>query len=143
MKLTLLVLFGSVAASYAFPAEAQLLGERRATCISTAAPITARGVLTMRHFAGPPNYENIRGGDEDDLVLILTLPEPACIDDPDFDTSHRPFRTVHVWTSDERLRAKLHRFVGRIASVSGDGYGAHTAHHRAPLVLEAKSVDEP
>jgi hypothetical protein len=108
--------------------------------VSAGSPITATGKLSMRHFPGPPNYVSARKGDEDDLVIILSLPKPACINDREFDSEHRPFRTIHVWTTDERLRARLHRLVGRTVSITGDGYAAHTAHHRAPLVLDAKSV---
>jgi len=126
--------------AFAMPASAQLQGKRVSGCISSESPIAAIGKLSMRHFPGPPNYEDIRKGDRDDLVLILTLPRSVCIDDPDFDTSHKRFRTVHVWTTNEFVRAKLRRLVGHRVRVIGDGMGASNAHDRAPLVLEAKSA---
>lgn len=140
MKVRNILSFALLTSVLAVSARAQLRGEPHMGCISTAAPITARGKLMMRHFAGPPNYESVRHGDEDGLVLILQLPVAACIDDTDVGTSHQRLRTVHVWTSDEHLRSTLHRLVGHFVTVTGEGYAAHSAHHRAPLVLEAKAV---
>ncbi len=104
--------------------------------------LAAEGRLSLRHFPGPPNYTSIREGDKDDLVFILTLPQPVCIDARDFGQSQR-FRTVHVWSLDKGVRGKLHRMVGRRVIISGDGYPMDNANHRAPLVLNAKSVRLP
>lgn len=134
------ILAFAVSVAFAVAAQAQLRGKWDSGCITTAEPIKATGKLIVRRFAGPPDYASIRDGDEDDLVLILKLPVSVCIHDADFDTLNKRFETVQVWTSDGRLRSKLHRLVGRTVTVTGDGYAAHAAHHRAPLVLEAKSA---
>ena len=98
------------------------------------------GVLTTRPFAGPPNYESIAGGDAPEKALILELPKPMCADDGEFIDGATRFDRVHVSSSDPALLDLLDAAVGRRITVRGEAFGAHTAHHRAPLVLLASQV---
>lgn len=131
------------------PTAAQLIGHKTASgCIAIppgdTARVTATGRLTLRHMPGPPNFENIRHGDEDELTFILVLPDAICIDDGGNGADPRNrFRTVHVWTSDPIVHRKLSKSVGQTVSIAGNGYPMDNAFHYAPLVLQAKAVRAP
>ena len=100
--------------------------------------MTARGRLTLQSFPGPPNYDSIKGGDAEERVFILELPELECIDTSE-DTSEF-ILTVHVSSTDEALRAILRKAVGRRIKVRGEGFASYTGHHHARLVLLADRV---
>lgn len=113
-------------------------------CISVRgakATVTATGRLTLRHLAGPPNFDSIRRGDKDMQTFILVLPRTTCIDDGgDFADPKNRFSTVHVWTLDPAVHRRLRNSVGKITTITGEGYARNNALHYAPLVLDAKSV---
>lgn len=105
--------------------------------------ITLEGYLTTQLFAGPPNYESIANGDEEVRAFILELPERRCAQqslEPGIaDTIE--FDRVHVSAiSDDNMMETLRSAVGHRIVVSGEGMVAHTAHHRAPMVLLVKDI---
>ena len=123
----------------------QLTGPQTSVgCISVAgeeARVAATGQLTLQLFAGPPNYESVAAGDAEERTFILELPRAACIDDGgDFADPSERFGTVHVSAADETLLAVLRASIGRQATVSGEGFAAHTGHHHAPLVILADRI---
>ena len=126
-------------------AGAQVSGGRTITgCIAVGGErpvMSVQGRLTRRHFPGPPNFESIRGGDEDNPTLILVLPIPICVDDGDnFSNPGVRSRNVHVWTLDANVNRTLLSSVGRRVIITGEGYSRNNALHYAPLVLEAKTI---
>ena len=145
MKRSVALSLAFVGAALPGTVSAQLTGEKNISgCIlvgRAGAQVNAEGRLTLRHMSGPPNFESIRGGDEDRLTLILVLPVAVCINDGgDFAKPKLKFATVHVFTLDPAIDKKLRRLVGRRVRVSGDGNAQNNGLQYAPLVLEAKSV---
>lgn len=104
---------------------------------------TFSGKLTEQLFAGPPNFESIANGDAEEPALILELAERACADDGMFIEASSPFDRVHLSTDDPQIAKLLNAAVGREVTVSGEGYGAHTGHHHAPLVLDVDDLSIP
>lgn len=99
------------------------------------------GRLEERFFAGPPNYEDVRRGDAREGAYILTLDRPICIDDGgDFADPRERFDRVHLYTSTDAVRPRLHRGLGRRVQVRGSGFAAQTGHHRAPLVVDVSEI---
>lgn len=145
MKRSVALLLSFVRAVLPSTVSVQLTGEKNIIgCIligRAGAQVTAEGRLTLRHMPGPPNFESIRGGDQDRLTLILVLPVAVCINDGgDFAKPKRKLATVHVFTLDPAIEQKLRRLVGRRVRVSGDGNAQNNGLQYAPLILEAKSV---
>lgn len=123
----------------AIPASAE--GPPRCVDASRAdAFVTLAGELTLRSFAGPPNYESVDRGDAEEHALILELPRRICFYDGEFADGSERFDRVHVYATDKRLAETLHAAVGQKVTVAGEAMGAHTAHHRAPMVLLVRSV---
>jgi len=104
------------------------------------ATATVSGVLTSQIFAGPPNYESIAHGDAEETAFILELPERLCANDGTWIDSTTTFDRVHVFSDIPALMAVLKAAVGRNVTVHGEAFGANTAHHRAPLVLDADEI---
>ncbi|HEX8214809.1 MAG TPA: DUF4431 domain-containing protein [Allosphingosinicella sp.] len=102
--------------------------------------VTVSGVLTSRSFAGPPNYESIAKGDREERALILKLPVPSCATDREFIEAGTTFDQVHLSASEAAILNALNLAVGRSVTVRGRAFGAHTGHHRAPLVLIVEEV---
>jgi hypothetical protein len=98
------------------------------------------GVLTVQNFAGPPNYESVAKGDAEEKALILKLAGRVCADDGEFISSTTRFDRIHLTSSDPALLDLLNAAVGRHVTVHGEAFGAHTGHHRAPLVLLVDKV---
>jgi hypothetical protein len=59
--------------------------------------------------------------------------------DPEFRV--KSTRTIHVYSTDERISAEIKRFVGKTVLVRGRPFGAHTAHHHAPIVMDITEID--
>jgi hypothetical protein len=104
-------------------------------CLDVAAPhakVSLEGRLTLADVTDPYGTER---------VFILTLAEPICIDDGgEFADPSEQFREAHISSNDAVLLQALRTSVGRNVGVSGEGFAAHTRHHRAPLVILADSI---
>lgn len=113
------------------------------TCMDLRKPdakATVFGELTVQIFAGPPNYGNIVKGDAEEKALVLELPHRICATDGEFIDGTTQFDRVHVSSNIPALLDVLNAAVGRQVTVRGEGFGAHTAHHRAPLVIFVDEV---
>lgn len=71
---------------------------------------------------------------EDD-AFILELSEAICLEgEGDFDNVE-PTRRVHIAPQDEKMVPDLKKLVGKTITVTGDMFGSHTQHHKAPIVM--------
>jgi Domain of unknown function (DUF4431) len=93
----------------------------------------AEGRLAIGHFKD--------AADRPETAYILRLPVAACLsaEDPEFRVARA--HTIHVFSSDEKVRARIGRLVGKDVMVRGRPFGAHTAHHHAPIVMEISEID--
>jgi hypothetical protein len=103
--------------------------------------VSATGTLTEEYFPGPRAYGSIASGDTEERVFIVRLPPRACVDDGgQFADPNRSFVTVQVGAREDALADVLRAAVGRKVTVSGEGFGAHTGHHHACLVVLADRI---
>jgi hypothetical protein len=128
--------------SFLLVAAAQQLTAQGCLDISGAeSEVVLAGRLEDRFYAGPPNYEDWRRGDAREGALILTLDRAICIDDGgDFADPAERFDRVHLYTSTDANWPRLRAGIGRRVRVRGSGFGAHTGHHRAPLVVDVSEI---
>lgn len=84
-------------------------------------------------------FEDAAGRPE--TAYILTLPVPTCLSGSDEMGNVEAAETIHVFAFDDALLAQLKTFVGRDVQVRGTPFGAHTAHHHAPIVMEISEID--
>jgi Domain of unknown function (DUF4431) len=69
-------------------------------------------------------------------VYMLTLKSPACLTASDPADNVKSTRTIHIFSSDEKVHAEIAKLVGRTVLVRGQPFAAHTAHHHAPIVMD-------
>ncbi|ODR97707.1 hypothetical protein AUC69_11450 [Methyloceanibacter superfactus] len=106
-----------------------------ASCLQANAPgEIAEGRLSLGQF------EDAAGRPEQ--AFILTLPAPACLEGSEETDNIGDVATIHVYALDETLSAALRKFVGKEVQVRGTPFGAHTAHHHAPIMMDISEIDE-
>jgi hypothetical protein len=94
----------------------------------------AEGRLSVRTFRD--------GRGRPETAYILRVPVPQCLEGPTPEDKVRGARTVHIFSSNERLRGRIGRFLGRHVHVRGTAFPRHTAHHHAPIVMNITEIDE-
>jgi Domain of unknown function (DUF4431) len=94
---------------------------------------TVQGKLTIvnkRDAAGRP-----------EKPYILTVASPACLKAQDPADSVERTTTIHIFSSQDSVRARIAKFVGKTVRVRGQPFAAHTAHHHAPIVMDVSEID--
>jgi len=94
----------------------------------------AEGRLSLGQF------EDAAGRPEQ--AFILTLPAATCLSGSDEMDNVEDVETIHIYSFDEPVAAALEQFVGKDVQVRGTPFGAHTAHHHAPIVMDVSEIDE-
>lgn len=97
------------------------------------------GVLARRTYPGPPNYESVARGARPETTWLLRLDRPACVaadasDTTGFNVAVASVREVQLAVTPEQFRRYRGR-VGQRVALSGALFGAHTGHHRTPVLL--------
>ena len=71
---------------------------------------------------------------------ILTLAAPVCLTAPDAEDNVKSTRTIHIYSSDDKVHAALAGFVGKSVRVRGTPFHAHTGHHHASIVMDIAAI---
>ena len=104
-------------------------------------PVNFTGRLERQVYPGPPEYMSIRRGDRPETVYILVLDRSICLnEDVGIGAPRTPFRRIQLYTGRDALWPRLRAAVGHRIRISGRGFGAHTGHHREPLVVDVASL---
>ena len=103
-------------------------------------PVTLEGTFTSRLLPGPPNYVSIARGDHPETIYILALDEPICVSGS---PSSRMNAKSHARVTEIQLVDRGFtpgRFLQKRVLISGSFFGAHTRHHRTPVVLNVAKI---
>ena len=108
--------------------------------------VSVVGWIRVRDFPGPPNYENIAGGDKLERYWILQLDQPVDVAGSRIDAGNEPEPNVRemqlvflVW-SDGKSYADFRKFLGQTVAVSGQLSHAINGHHHTAVLLEVKTI---
>jgi len=93
----------------------------------------AEGILSLGTFED--------ANDRPEKAYILTLPAPVCLSGADDIDKVSSADTIHVYSSDEAVAQSLKQLVGKKVKVKGNAFGAITAHHHAPIVMEISEIE--
>jgi hypothetical protein len=69
--------------------------------------------------------------------LILTLDRPVCMPEG---SDNKQTDEIQVYSPDAALSKQLEAALGKVVTITGEGFTSHTAHHHRPIVLEVKSI---
>ena len=107
--------------------------------------VALHGKLIRKTFAGPPNYTDIRKGDQAETFWLLNLDSPICVhedaSEPELNPSQKNVRSVQLVLDQgdyERLKALL----GKRVVAAGSLFGAHTGHHHTAVLLTVTSLEQ-
>jgi hypothetical protein len=121
-----------------FPAALIFAASSQAACLNVSkpeSPVTLEGKL----FSA-----TVEGAAEDsaaETIYILQLPQPICIEDGgEFADPKESFDQVHVYSLNGLMLKMLKRKLGKGVHIEGNGFAAHTIHHRRPLVVSVTAV---
>jgi Domain of unknown function (DUF4431) len=93
----------------------------------------AEGILSLGTFED--------ANDRPEKAYILALPAPVCLSGADDIDKVSSADTIHVYSSDEAVAQSLKQLVGKKVKVKGNAFGAITAHHHAPIVMEISEIE--
>jgi hypothetical protein len=94
----------------------------------------AEGSLSQKTF------EDANGRPE--KAFILTMPVPTCLSGADESDNVKSSTTIHIYSSNDAVAKSIKKFVGKPVEVHGSAFGAITAHHHAPIVMDISDIDE-
>jgi hypothetical protein len=93
----------------------------------------AEGRLSLGQF------EDAAGRPEQ--AFILTLPVPTCLSGNDEMDNVEGAESIHIYSFDEAVARTIRQFVGKDVLIRGRPFGAHTAHHHAPIMMDISEID--
>lgn len=79
--------------------------------------------------------------DRPESAFILSLSVPACLDADDPEFRVKDSGTIHIFAADDAIQEQIQQLVGKSVRVRGRPFGAHTAHHHAPIVMEVTDIE--
>jgi len=124
-----------------------LASAAHAACVDIRDPqnLQFAGTLTYKIFAGPPNFEDVRKGDTPEPAYILLLDAPTCFFGDDFVEPDKLVNRVQLISLEgaaAQTYVEMRNLVGRRVWVVGkSAFGAHTAHHHAPVLVDVATVE--
>jgi len=79
--------------------------------------------------------------DQPEQAFILTPLVPTCLaGDENVDESEQ-VGIIQIYSSNDQVAQSIKGFVGKDVFVQGTPFGAHTAHHHAPIVMDITAIE--
>jgi Domain of unknown function (DUF4431) len=103
-------------------------------CLQAEHEAAAEGWLKSERFRDAANRP--------EKAYILHLDDAVCLEGSDAADKVEHARIIHVFSSKSDLSKRLKRFVGKSVRVRGKPFGALTAHHHAPIVMDVNEISE-
>lgn len=92
------------------------------------------GVVSERTFAD--------ANDQPEQAFILTPLVATCLaGDENVDASEQ-VGEIQIFSSNDQVAQNIKNLVGKDVFVQGTPFGAHTAHHHAPIVMDVSGIQE-
>jgi len=104
------------------------------------AVVTLKGSLSTRVVPGPPGYVSAAQGDMPETIVMLKLDDVICVLSDG--SSYYNIRS-HAKVGEVQLEVPVvdaKRLEGKRVRATGSLFGAHTGHHRTPVVLRVAGL---
>ncbi|HJZ81787.1 MAG TPA: DUF4431 domain-containing protein [Pyrinomonadaceae bacterium] len=112
-------------------------------CLEYGPVVSLTGKLRSQVFAGPPNYESIKHGDQKETAIILTLSTPTCTtgNDPSgVDVPETNLREMQLVLRRSEDWKTVHRRMGKRVVASGTLFHSITGHHVTRVLIDVTGV---
>ena len=112
---------------------------QRRDCLSyEPSTVRLKGTILRKTFAGRPNYESVKKGDEPETYWIFHPAKPVCVAGDEPETNVRDIQLVFPDMKQYRRYASL---LGKRVAVRGKLFHASTGHHHPNVLLEVASIN--
>lgn len=106
------------------------------------AAVKLAGVVGRVTFPGPPNYTSVRRGDRPEVVWVITLARPVCVEGDEVNDPEAGVARVQlVFTEGAAAYRKYRGLVGRRVEVTGKLFHGHTGHHRTDVLIVVEEIN--
>ena len=75
-----------------------------------------------------------------ETAFILRLRATVCLQGSDEFDKVGTAKTIHIFSTKDDVAKRIRGFVGKAVRVRGKPFGAHTAHHHAPIVMDIVDI---
>lgn len=111
-----------------------------AACLTYTTRVRLEGTLERQTNPGPPMYESVAAGDAPETMWLIKLDRAQCVSDDPADRSGinaavGSFTRVQLILTEAQYRAYAKQ-MGRHVVLTGKLFGAVTAHHHTPVLLD-------
>jgi len=143
MRRKLLPILGSVIFFFYSTACAGLLLSKESCLAYEPSVVQLTGTLIRQTFPVPPNYQSVNQGDAPETGWYIQLAHPICVDEdkhePDLNPAQKSVQKIQLVVDPSVYKTQKY-LVGKLVTVSGTLFGAHTGHHHTPVLLTVKSL---
>ena len=102
------------------------------------------GTLVRKTFAGPPNYESVKAGDEAETGWYISLARPLCFSRTQSNESQiedvAGVTLVQLVLTHGEYKSHA-RLVGKTVKATGTFFAAQTGHHHTAVLLQVASLE--
>jgi Domain of unknown function (DUF4431) len=102
--------------------------------------VVLSGTIVRRTFPGPPNYESVAHGDSAELVWILRLTRPICVNVADHYDVHEDRQKELQLVLKPEFYKRFSHLVGNRVTARGTLFHAFTGHHHKKLLLTVAEI---
>ena len=107
--------------------------------------IQLEGELYKKTFPGPPNYEDIKKGDEEEVYWLIKTIKPFCVYKSTYvegDELHGLSEVQLVMSSKLDFYKTKRLLLNKKIKVQGTLFPQHTGHHKTEVLLTVESLEK-
>lgn len=102
-------------------------------------PVALTGKVTFKTFYGPPNYGENPKTDSRETQAILVLVKPICVEaGPGINEEREKGQRKVTLVPSAGFNPP--RYLGKVVTVEGTLFHAHTGHHRTPVLMQTMGI---
>lgn len=138
LLLILTLLFISCSANKTKP----LSSEQDLKCLSyEPEKVRLGGFLFKKSFPGPPNYEDIKKGDEEEVYWLVKTHTPFCVNEnSDWDKVSNQTEVQLVLNKFDFYQ-KRKSLLNKNVTISGTLFPQHTGHHKTEILITVENLE--
>jgi len=106
--------------------------------------VQLEGELYKKSFPGPPNYEDIKSGDEEEIYWLIKTTKPFCVNKSSYvegDELHGLSEVQLVVDGLDFYNSKRH-LLGKIVVLSGTLFPQITGHHKTEVLITVETLEK-
>ncbi len=107
--------------------------------------IQLEGELYKKSFPGPPNYQDIKEGDEEEIYWLIKTAKPFCVNKSSYvegDELHGLSEVQLVMSSKLDFYKTKRSLLNKKIKVQGTLFPQHTGHHKTEVLLTVESLEK-